>query len=381
VKATDEAPHAPIRWGDPHGHTFLCDGRESPDDFYAYARDVEHLDFSAVTGHDDCTVDRNYWILPQSPYWRNPQDPWAITKYATNRFHDPGRFVAFVAFEWSGSDEMTPTGARRFGDRNVYFPGDDGEIFANFDDRYDAPAKLWEAAKRYGALVVPHHPGYAREGTIWGCDWDFHDDAAEPLVEIYSKHGCSESMDSPRPLPRMSPDGVVQTALARGYRVGFVGGSDTHVSRPGSDVPEEDSATQAYTQAGLTAVRCCELTRLSVLQALRARDCYATTGERIWLGFSLNGQRMGSEVAVEHGAGLRLEAEVYGTDVLQRLEIVCDGRVVFAEDSRSLAAELSFEDRAPGPGRSSYYYLRVTQGNGSMAWSSPIWVDAVSRNG
>jgi hypothetical protein len=45
-------------------------------------------------------------------------------------------------------------------------------------------------------------------------------------------------------------------------------------------------------------------------------------------------------------------------------------RVVFAEN---YATEFSFVDRQSGGG-TDWYYVRVTQMNGSMAWSSPIWV-------
>ena len=40
-----------------------------------------------------------------------------------------------------------------------------------------------------------------------------------------------------------------------------------------------------------------------------------------------------------------------------------------------LEARMEWEDASPEPGR-NYYYLRVSQLNGQLAWSSPIWVDA-----
>jgi hypothetical protein len=373
IKATEETPTDPIWWGDPHGHSQLCDGREAPDYFFRYARDVEHLDFTALTGHDDCLLDRNFWGLPQSPYWRTSQDAWAISKYIANHFHNPGRFVSFVAYEWGGSAPLSPLGQPRFGDRCVYFPGDDGEIFAEWDDRYDAPSKLWDAVRARGGLVIPHHPGYAREGPLCGMDWEYHDDTAEPLVEIYSKHGSSECDDTARPLVRPRSEGMIQWALQRGHKVGFVGGSDTHITRPGSDIREEDIAVHPYTQAGLTAVRSAALTRCDLLDALRRRRCYATTGERIWLDFRFNGEPMGSEVTLEPDAPRRLTVEVHGTAALKSVEIVSDGAVMLREAPGTLSAEISFVDETPCE-RSRYYYARVTQENGSLAWSSPIWV-------
>jgi hypothetical protein len=373
VKATVEAPERPIRWGDPHGHSFLCDGLESPDYFFAYARDVEHLDFTALTGHDDCMLERRHWRLPQSPYWRNPEDAWAITKYVVNSHHDPEGFCVLLAFEWTGCDEFTPTGQPRFGDRNVYFPGDDAPIFGKVDERYDSPAKLWAAVRRHGGLVIPHHPGYARhDSPLFGVDWDYHDDDAQPLVEIYSKHGASEYYGNPRPLLLPGPEGTVQAALARGHKLGFVGGSDTHASRPGSDI-QEDNAVLRYSQAGLTAVRSPSLKRADLFESLRARECYATTGERIWLDFRVNERPMGcSEIEVGVGETVRVTAEVHGTDRLAHVELVRNNDVIHVESPDGLSTSLEIVDEtAPAQ---AYYYLRVTQANGSQAWASPVWV-------
>jgi hypothetical protein len=237
------------------------------------------------------------------------------------------------------------------------------------DERYDAPAKLWRAVRAAGGLVVPHHPGYAREGLMWGTDWDYHDDEEQPVVEIYSKHGASEFVGNPRPLPRMGPEGCVQTALARGHRLGFVGGSDTHASRPGSDIVEDYSDVQRYGQSGLTAVRAPELTRAGLLAGLRARACYATTGERIWLDVRVAGVPMGGEAEIS--GPVVIEVEAHGTEPIALVEVLRDGEVAFSAEPDALSAELTWTDEPAGP---AYYYVRLTQENGSRAWASPVWV-------
>ena len=49
-----------------------------------------------------------------------------------------------------------------------------------------------------------------------------------------------------------------------------------------------------------------------------------------------------------------------------------------ADPEAAFAAEVSAVDDAPEPGL-NWYYVRVTQENGQMAWSSPIWVDSGRR--
>jgi len=50
-------------------------------------------------------------------------------------------------------------------------------------------------------------------------------------------------------------------------------------------------------------------------------------------------------------------------------------RVVSAENYES---EFSFLDEAED-GLTDWYYVRVVQSNGSLAWSSPIWLEAVTQ--
>ena len=38
------------------------------------------------------------------------------------------------------------------------------------------------------------------------------------------------------------------------------------------------------------------------------------------------------------------------------------------------AMTVRFTDRRPAPKQTDWYYVRVTQRNGHVAWSSPIWV-------
>ena len=47
-------------------------------------------------------------------------------------------------------------------------------------------------------------------------------------------------------------------------------------------------------------------------------------------------------------------------------------RITFAENYEG---EFEFTDR-PKSEQTDWYYVRVLQSNGSLAWSSPIWVEA-----
>ena len=68
-----------------------------------------------------------------------------------------------------------------------------------------------------------------------------------------------------------------------------------------------------------------------------------------------------------------LKVKVFGTDTLQRVEIIKDGKFVFTTSPQGKSAEFTYVDNEPPQGE-SWYYVRVTQMDRNLAWSSPIWV-------
>jgi hypothetical protein len=83
---------------------------------------------------------------------------------------------------------------------------------------------------------------------------------------------------------------------------------------------------------------------------------------------------MGDEV---HTAQPRFDVVVLGTGPVARVEVLRNGEIVHTERPPGDAADVRFrwEDPAPRKGeKASYYYVRVLQKDGQMAWASPIWV-------
>jgi superfamily I DNA/RNA helicase len=46
-----------------------------------------------------------------------------------------------------------------------------------------------------------------------------------------------------------------------------------------------------------------------------------------------------------------------------------------------LKSEFVWTDENPPVGEAAYYYVRTTQSNGSLEWSSPVWVDWLGAPG
>lgn len=310
-------PHddgAPFRlfWGDLHNHNAVGYARGSLERSIEIAQ--EHLDFFAFTGH------ASWHDMPIMPGDRHQK--W-IDGFEVHRRHWPktrklmrdassDRFTALLGYEWHSS---------RFGDYCMIFAEDQPELFLP-----DHVEQLLAFADATDALAIPHHLAYARGWR--GANFDHFNAAVSPVVEIFSEHGCSESITSPvgdfirHSMGGRVTENTVQRQLERGLRFGFVASSDDHRGYPG-----------AYGE-GLVAVWARDLSPASIFEAIRQRRTYAVTGDRISLDVTLNGRPMGA--AIPHARDRQLDVRVDAPDSIKMIECVRNGRVIerhFPEDT------------------------------------------------
>ena len=271
-------------WGDLHGQSGETCGTGTVDEYFAFARDKAHLDFCGTQGND----------------FEMDSVGWKATVRAVAKYNEPGRFVAFLGYEWSGN-----TGAG--GDHNVNYLSDGAPILRSghwlLDDTSDISNDCGTIDDLYAAFrlrddvfLVPHVGGRF-------ADLDRHDPDLEPLVEIYSTHGEFEWM--------------LTEALNRGYRVGVSCSSDDHTGRPGLTSP---TRTMFAVKGGLLCVLSSDLSREGLARAIRSRACYGTTGERIGLQVSVDGVSFGGEVTVDNDAAV-VHVTANGTGDIERIEL------------------------------------------------------------
>jgi len=337
-----------VLWGDLHGHSNFSDGTGTPEDYYLYARDVAGLDVAALTDHD------HWGMLPLDSH----PEMWDEIQRETKRFHEPGRFVTLLGYEWTSWIQ---------GHRHVLRFDDEGKVLSSLDPAYESPVQLWAALAGQPVLTFAHHSAGGPVPTNWAIP---PDPILEPVTEIVSVHGSSEAPDSPQPIyDAVAGNFVREAALGRGYRFGFIGSGDSHDGHPGL-------AQLASPVGGLAAILSEERTRESVLAALRARRVYATNGPRILLRSALGAHPMGSSLTLGPGGSVSesLFVSVIAPGSLERVDLIRSGRVVdtieFAGE-RDVTLERRVEDLRPG----EYVYVRVVQRDGGAAWSSPIYIE------
>jgi hypothetical protein len=343
-------PEMRLFWGDIHGHTGLSDGLGSPQSYYEFARDEAFLDFCAIADHAQYMSDED----------------WELTQQVTKQFNDAGRFVTLLGYEYSCNANL-----ERYGDKCLYYPGDEGPLLRETDinrTSYQDMAELAPTWKEHGAMMVLHQHA---TGTC-----SYYDPDLVRLAEVYSCWGGSESEVTSRPLiPASERDysgHYAADALAQGWQLGLIASSDDHAGRPGAS--DWLRVKQGY-PGGLVAVWAPELKRESVFDALWNRRCYGTTGARIILEFSVDGEPMGGVIrstAFSEGHH-QIRVRVLGDEELQAVEILRGREVIHVETSFTSSLTIDIVD-SPPPGSANYYHVRVLQLDGEMAWSSPVWV-------
>ena len=232
-------------WGDLHGQSEETIGTGSAREYFLFARDRAFVDACAHQGNDFQITD----------------EFWEELNRLTAEFDEPGRFIALPGYEWSGNTALG-------GDRNVFFPAE-GRIIrrsshALIEDRAtakydcDTARDLFEAlaeAKEFDVVCFAHCGGRYADIAF------AHDGRFERSVEVHSSWGTFEWL--------------LHDALDLGYRVGVVANSDGHKGRPGASYP---GAGKFGAIGGLTCYLMPELTRPALLDCLRKRRHYGTSG-------------------------------------------------------------------------------------------------------
>ncbi|MCD2422660.1 hypothetical protein LQ567_07805 [Niabella pedocola] len=348
--------------GDLHRHTDISvDGSNDGSilDAYRYARDAAALDFLGVSNHTDAVWDEYNW-------WN--------TQKLQDLYQIPDAFVSFYGYERSVEYPN--------GHRNIFFTKRGTPYIypiGAFEARggYVGSGALYWYLRRHNGFSIPH-----TTGRTSGTDWRDNDPLVEPLMEIYQ--GMRDSYEyagSPRPYkrytlpdstqpvgrassaprsPSFKPLGFAWNALAKGYKLGFIASSD-HIS----------------THLSYACLIAESLTPEGLGNAIRNRRTYAATDNII-----LDIKHTGSAGTYLMGASfisaspIRISGTIIGTAAIEQVDIIRNNAVVQTYKPGTGAFEFVFKDTRYQDKKDgeSYYYVRVIQQDGAMAWGSPVWV-------
>ncbi len=322
-------------WGDLHGQSEETVGTNPVSSYFRFAREAALIDFAGHQGND----------------FQITQAVWTEIREQANTQYDPGRFVTFVGYEWSAN---TPLG----GDRNVYYPGNDGPLHRSshvlIPDKSDSDTDCTHVTELYDTLRS--HVKDSRNGDVLllphvggrYANLNWHDPILEPLIEVYSEWGEFEWF--------------LREALEKGYRVGFTAGSDDHKGRPGA-APPGSGSFGVY--GGLTCIYAVELTREGLWEALKTRRCYGTTGGRILLEVTADGQPMGA--AYQASQPPEIAVKMVGTAPIERIDIFRGLEQVYTFPTTT--------ERAEDQIRVAWSGQRIRARNRLVRWDGSLEID------
>jgi hypothetical protein len=98
--------------------------------------------------------------------------------------------------------------------------------------------------------------------------------------------------------------------------------------------------------------------------------------DNIIMDVRMGGHFMGDEFDVQ-GAPPPLQVKIIGTGPIKQADVIKNNAYVFTHKPKpgAATAEFTFNDAKSADTPSAYYYVRVAQHDGQMAWASPIWVN------
>lgn len=368
IKCLPDSDQA-IYWGLLHGESERVDSDENIELFLRHMRDEYSLQFIATSPFEDSKE-----LTPEA---------WKTVSTQITEYNEENRFTTLLGFQWMGDEGE--------GLRQLIYWKDNKPLLRKKDPKSSNLKKIYKTHTPKELLSIPCMTMTKDCALTFE---DFNGDF-ERVVEIYNSWGsseCTAKEGNLRPIVSSSKTGLVENdkgsvraALNRNLRFGFVaGGLDDRGFY--SSLYESD---QAQYSPGLTAIIAIEQTRDTLMQALYNRSCYATTGARIVLGFFIAGSAMGTELTTKNKPGLAFNRHITGficaTAPIKEMQIIRNGQLFhtftpndsyfeFAHDDSEELTKIALDSPDERP-PFAYYYLRVIQEDGHMAFSSPIWVD------
>ena len=329
-----------LYFGQLHAHTDISNGAGSVEEAFQYASQVDGLDFFAVTDHSDSFDNADMGAIDADG--ADISADWAAGKQAATSVTN-GDFVGLFGFEMTWPED------KQLGHISTFnTPGwqtRDQEAFTNVTAALENYYKALTAVP--GSVSQFNHPD-----TVHG-DFERFDhyspqyDAVVSLLEVAGEDGVVDCE-------------YYDLALDKGWHVAPTNNQNNHDGQWGD-------ASEAR-----TVVLAKSLTEEALYAAMKDRRVYATQDSDLAIYYELNGTVMGSIIPKSKSAAVTVFLSDPTDEAIGNVEVVTDGGAVLVSEyveTPSQVLELS------ASGGHSYYYLRITQPDGDVAVTAPVWMD------
>ena len=351
-------------FGQLHSHTQYSDGSGSLESALAYVKSLPesaNVQFVAFTDHSNY-FDKSGAANPEGALYdmslatEYSQSTWSSYKSAIAAFNaENNGIVAIGGFEmtWSGG----PGHINTFNTPGIVSRNNSTLNNKTDDAGMKAYYNLLSQTEGADSISQFNHPGKTFGNFSDFSYWDGMIDTRMYMVEVGNGEG------------QIGAGGYYPSyeqyimALDKGWHVAPTNNQDNHKGRWGNANDARDVIiTDDFSEEGIYA-------------AIRERRMYATEDKNLEVTYTVNGNLMGAiieEIPAELDISITV-SDPDASDSISKVEIVANsGRVVKAWDT---AAELaSGELSATLKPEYSYYFVRVTEGDGDLAVTAPVWV-------
>ena len=329
-----------LYFGQLHAHTDISNGAGSVEEAFQYASQVDGLDFFAVTDHSDSFDNADMGAIDADG--ADISADWAAGKQAAASVTGED-FVGLFGFEMTWPED------KQLGHISTFnTPGwqtRDQEAFTNVTAALENYYKVLTAVP--GSVSQFNHPD-----DIHG-DFERFDhyspryDAVVSLLEVAGEDGVVDCE-------------YYDLALDKGWHVAPTNNQNNHNGQWGD-------ASDAR-----TVVLAKSLTEEALYAAMKDRRVYATQDSDLAIFYELNGTVMGSILPKSEEAEITVFLSDPTDEAIGNVEVVTDGGAVLVSEYVETPSQVL---ELPASGGRSYYYLRITQPDGDVAVTAPVWMD------
>ena len=329
-----------LYFGQLHAHTDISNGAGSVEEAFQYASQVDGLDFFAVTDHSDSFDNADMGTIDADG--ADISADWAAGKQAAASVTN-GDFVGLFGFEMTWPED------KQLGHISTFnTPGWQTRDQADFENVPTALENYYKAlASVPGSVSQFNHPD-----TVHG-DFERFDhyspqyDAVVSLLEVAGEDGVVDCE-------------YYDLALDKGWHVAPTNNQNNHNGQWGD-------ASEAR-----TVVLAKSLTEEALYAAMKDRRVYATQDSDLAIYYELNGTVMGSILPKSEEAEITVFLSDPTDEAIGSVEVVTDGGAVLVSEYVETPSQVL---ELPASGGRSYYYLRITQPDGDVAVTAPVWMD------
>ena len=355
-----------LYFGQLHSHTGqYSDGAGTLDSALSYVAglpDSANVDFVAFTDHSNYfdekgSANPEEALYDMSKATVKSQELWKSYKGSVAQFNatHSGKLVALAGFEmtWSGG----PGHINTFNTPGIVSRNNSTLNNKTSDAGMKAYYSLLSQAEGNGSVSQFNHPGKTFGNFSDFSYWNAVADSRIFLVEVGNGEG------------QIGAGGYYPSyeqyimALDKGWHVAPTNNQDNHKGKWGNANDARDVIlTDNFTEEG-------------VYQALRDMRVYSTEDKNLEINYTVNDLPLGSTIA-KVPEKLNINVSVHdpdASDTISKVEVVVNsGKTIHTwSDAAELAkGELSVELKPDY----SYYFIRVTQADGDLAVTAPVWV-------